>query len=93
MCSFFIVAPLTNRVIARYKAIYLKFTKGQTLKTYQLFIDGEFRDAVSGEWFDDLDPTTGEVAAKVALGGAEDVDLAVQAAKRAFEGPWGQMST
>lgn len=48
-------------------------------------IDGEWVDAVSGETFETFNPSTGEVIAKVASSGAEDVDRAVVAARRAFE--------
>ncbi|MGE5047827.1 MAG: aldehyde dehydrogenase [Deltaproteobacteria bacterium] len=59
----------------------------------QLLIGGHFVDAASGKTFDDLNPSTGEVLAKVAEAGAEDVRRAVAAAKGAFEqGPWGRMS-
>ncbi len=53
-----------------------------------LFIDGRARPALSGKSFDSINPSTGEVLAKVAQAGAEDIDLAVAAARRAFEGEW-----
>lgn len=59
------------------------------MKNYRLFIDGEFVDG-RGE-FDDVDPTTGAVIAKVAEAGPEEVDRAVAAAERALQGPWGKM--
>ena len=49
----------------------------------QLFIDGQWCDAESGETFDDINPATGETLARIALAGASDVDRAVQAAARA----------
>lgn len=56
---------------------------------YQMFINGEFVDSLSGESFDTYNPATGEVIAKVAKGGAEDVDRAVAAARTAFDrGKW-----
>jgi phenylacetaldehyde dehydrogenase len=58
----------------------------------QLLIDDEWRAAASGETFEVQDPATGEVIANVALGGAEDVDAAVAAARRALNGPWSKMS-
>jgi aldehyde dehydrogenase (NAD+) len=62
------------------------------MSEYGLFIDGEFVPAASGETFDTLDPSTGEVVAKVALAGTEDVDRALDAARRAFDqGPWPRM--
>ena len=55
----------------------------------ELFIDNEYVPAASGDWFEDVDPTTGEVVAEVAEAGAEDVDRAVQAAQRRHGGPVG----
>ena len=49
----------------------------------QLFIDGQWCDAESGETFDDINPATGQTLARIALAGASDVDRAVQAAARA----------
>ena len=54
----------------------------------QLFIGGRWTNAVAGEEFDTLDPATGEVLTTVARGRAVDVDRAVAAARRAFEGNW-----
>ncbi len=55
----------------------------------RLLINGEWVDSQSGKTFDDINPATGEVIAKVAEGDAADIDLAVEAATRAFEeGPW-----
>jgi aldehyde dehydrogenase (NAD+) len=63
------------------------------MRAYQLLIGGRWVDAASGETFEDLNPATGEVLARVAEGGAEDVARAVAAARAAFEdGPWARMS-
>ncbi|MCY4516325.1 MAG: aldehyde dehydrogenase family protein [Acidimicrobiaceae bacterium] len=62
-------------------------------KSVQHFIDGEFVDSADGATFESISPIDNEVVADVALGGAEDVDRAVRAARRAFEeGPWPRMS-
>ena len=53
-----------------------------------LLIDGQWVPARSGKVFDAVNPSTGEVIAQIAEGDAADVDLAVAAARRAFEGPW-----
>lgn len=50
----------------------------------QNFIDGEFRDAVSGEWLDNYEPATGKVFSKVCSSDSADVDLAYAAAKAAY---------
>jgi betaine-aldehyde dehydrogenase len=65
----------------------------QAVAHYDLLIDGKFVPAVSGETFDVLNPATNEVIARVAKGGPADVDAAVAAARRAFEGgPWPKMT-
>ena len=53
-----------------------------------LFIDGEKRQSRSGESFDCINPSTGKVLTRVARGDAADIDDAVAAARRAFEGEW-----
>ena len=59
----------------------------------QLLIDGRWVDAESGKTFEVTDPATGEVVARCAEGDKADVDLAVRAARRAFEGgPWPRMT-
>jgi aldehyde dehydrogenase (NAD+) len=60
--------------------------------SYGLFIDGAFVDPVDGGSFKTVSPATEEVLAEVAEAGPQDVDRAVAAARRAFEGPWGAMS-
>lgn len=50
-----------------------------------LVIDGEVKPAASGQVFDNRTPWTGEVVGQAADGGAEDVDAAIQAARRAFD--------
>ncbi|XP_041997545.1 aldehyde dehydrogenase family 2 member C4-like [Salvia splendens] len=59
------------------------------IKFTQLFIDGQFVDALSGKKFETIDPRNEEVIAEIAEGDKDDVDLAVKAARRAFDnGPW-----
>jgi len=53
-----------------------------------MLVGGKWMDAASGKTFPSLNPATGEVLAHVAEGDREDVDRAVAAARRAFEGPW-----
>ncbi|MFI2223725.1 aldehyde dehydrogenase family protein [Streptomyces fradiae] len=52
--------------------------------SYGLFIDGEFTDAADGRVFKTVSPATEEVLSEVARAGAEDVDRAVRAARKAF---------
>lgn len=58
---------------------------------HQLLIDGRPVAALSGRTFETLDPATEDVIAVVAEADQHDVDLAVAAARRALEGPWGRM--
>jgi aldehyde dehydrogenase (NAD+) len=53
-----------------------------------LFIDGKFVEPRSGRWFVTINPATEEPLAEVAEAGPEDVDLAVTAARRAWEQGW-----
>jgi acyl-CoA reductase-like NAD-dependent aldehyde dehydrogenase len=63
------------------------------LEKFGLYIDGEFLPAKSGKWFETQYPYTGETWALVAEGAAEDVELAVQAAHRAFtSGAWPKLT-
>lgn len=60
----------------------------------QLFIDGEYVDPVKGGKFTVYNPADGSVIGECANGTAEDIDLAVQAAKRALHSDnWGYKST
>lgn len=56
------------------------------------FIDGRIVPASSGKSFETINPATGAVLARVAEGDAADVDNAVGAARKAFEGPWSRFS-
>jgi betaine-aldehyde dehydrogenase len=59
------------------------------MKTYRHYIDGAFRDSSSERFIDVVNPATQEIIARVFDGDAHDVDLAVRAARRAFEtAPW-----
>jgi phenylacetaldehyde dehydrogenase len=61
-------------------------------RKHKLLIDGQWVDAKSGKTFAVFDPSNGQQIAQVADGGAEDIDAAVMAARRAFEsGPWAKM--
>jgi aldehyde dehydrogenase (NAD+) len=58
---------------------------------HQLLIDGRRVPSVSGRTFKSLNPATEKVLAIIAEGNEADVDLAVAAARRAFDGPWRTM--
>jgi betaine-aldehyde dehydrogenase len=61
-------------------------------KQYQLFIDGQWVDSESGKTFKTPNPATGDTLAEVAEADKADIDKAVAAARRAFEGKWSKMS-
>jgi len=54
----------------------------------KLFINGAWRDALSGRTLDVINPATEQVFQTCAAGGPEDIDAAVAAAKGAMAGPW-----
>src|SRR5471032_1069005 len=65
------------------------------MKSYdQLFINGRWLAPVKGGTFQTIDPSNESVLANVAAATAEDIDLAVKAARHAFDdGPWPRMSS
>lgn len=71
---------------------------GIEMTTYKVgkvlhYINGKFVEGVAGKSFENINPFNNEVINEVAEGFAEDIDLAVKAAKKAFDdGPWGTMS-
>jgi acyl-CoA reductase-like NAD-dependent aldehyde dehydrogenase len=67
-------------------------TKPPRVKDQPLLIGGKWLDSVSGKTFPTVNPATGETICQVAEGDKADVDLAVKAARKAFEeGPWPKM--
>ncbi len=60
--------------------------------TKKMLIDGKWVESASGESFVTINPSIGQVLATVALGGAEDIERAVAAARRAFDGSWRQVT-
>ena len=62
-------------------------------REHELLIDGATVPAADGRTFETVDPATARAITTVAQAGAEDVDRAVHAARRALEdGPWGSLS-
>ncbi len=67
--------------------------KAPQVKDQPLLIGGKWLDSVSGKTFPTINPATGETICQVAEGDKADVDLAVKAARKAFdEGPWRKMN-
>jgi acyl-CoA reductase-like NAD-dependent aldehyde dehydrogenase len=83
-----LIAPASADISAT-----IKPTKASP-KPGKLFINGEFVDALAGKTFETRNPANGEVLAEIAEAGPEDVELAVRAARTAFEdgSPWRKMS-
>ncbi|KIP06629.1 hypothetical protein PHLGIDRAFT_128195 [Phlebiopsis gigantea 11061_1 CR5-6] len=63
--------------------------KGTITVNTGLFIDGQWVDSVSKETIDVINPVTGKKLTQVAAGDANDIDIAVKAASRAFKTSWG----
>ncbi|RXJ89779.1 aldehyde dehydrogenase [Arcobacter sp. CECT 8983] len=61
------------------------YEKPKFKKQYENFIGGEWVAPKSGEYFDNISPVDGDVLTRIPRSNEEDVELAVQAAKTAFE--------
>ncbi len=61
------------------------------LKQQELLIGGRRVAPLTGQYFESINPATEQAIARIAKGGAEDVDAAVVSARAAFEGEWGHM--
>ncbi len=71
-------------------AVESAFLQRQPIK---MLIGGQWTEAVSGDTFETLNPSTGAVLARVSAGDSEDIKRAVAAARKAFEsGPWPKMT-
>lgn len=79
-----------NKYLEKVKMEYLSaFSK----EPYKLYINGSFVPSDSGEIIEMRNPATGELLAKAYQGNEEDAQMAIFAARKAFdEGPWGEMS-
>jgi aldehyde dehydrogenase (NAD+) len=64
----------------------------QIRERYGLFIGGEEVEPRSGEWFPSISPSSEEQLFEVAQAGEEDVELAVGAARSAFENGWSDIA-
>ncbi|MGF6311022.1 aldehyde dehydrogenase (NAD+) [Bradyrhizobium sp. i1.8.4] len=70
---------------------YERARRAPTARDELLLIDGARVRSLSGNTFTSLNPATEQVIAVIAEGNEADVDRAVAAARRAFEGPWRTM--
>jgi (Z)-2-((N-methylformamido)methylene)-5-hydroxybutyrolactone dehydrogenase len=63
------------------------------IQSYSMLIGGEWRESSDGGTFESINPVTGEPCARVPLATEQDVDAAVDAARRAFDdGPWSELT-
>src|SRR6478752_2607401 len=60
--------------------------------SYGLFIGGEFVESEGGSAFKTISPATEEVLAEITEASEADVERAVRAARRAYDGAWGRLS-
>ena len=71
----------------------LDSVKAYLARDHQLWIDGKWVPSASGETFSVEDPATEDQIARVARGGAEDIDRAVKVARRTHsDGGWRRMN-
>ncbi len=62
---------------------------GESITSYQMVVGGKSVDAVSGETFETVSPTTNLTIGRVPKASLADVELAIRAARAAFDsGPW-----
>lgn len=54
------------------------------MKSYKMYIDGQWVEAISGKYYEDRSPYTGEIIGMVPAGGSEDAKRAIDAAQAAF---------
>jgi len=64
----------------------------EPLEEFGLYIDGAFGPSSTGQSFQSTNPYTGRAWARLAEGTTDDIDRAVDAARRALEGEWGSFS-
>ena len=62
-------------------------TAVSSVTQYRMLIGGEWVDATSGQTYDSMNPYTGQTWAQMPDAQAEDVDRAVQAARKAVKDP------
>src|SRR6187401_1410310 len=63
------------------------------VSSQKMLIGGQWVESKSGKTFPTINPATGETICQVAEGDKADIDLAVKAARKAFEeGPWSRMN-
>ncbi len=64
----------------------------QLKEKYDLYIDGKFVKPSSGKYFKSINPANEKVLCSIAYGNEKDVDLAVKAARKAYNTVWSKLS-
>ena len=64
----------------------------QIKEQYELFINGQWQAPLSKTYFDSVNPADESHLAKIAWAQAQDIDLAVQSARSAYENVWSKLS-
>ena len=64
----------------------------QLKEQYELFINGKFVKPISKKYYETINPSNGKVISKIALANDKDVDVAVKAAKNAYDKTWSKIS-
>ena len=63
------------------------------MRDMKLYIDGEFHEPATGEWYGSVDPYTGEVWTEIPMASTDQLDQAVEAAhEAAFHGEWAEFT-
>jgi acyl-CoA reductase-like NAD-dependent aldehyde dehydrogenase len=83
--------PMSERPLFEYAPAPESRDIARLKPSYQIFVDGAFRDG-RGEAIKTINPADEEPLAEITEASAQDVDDAVRAARRAFEGPWSKMT-
>ncbi len=83
-----------KRLDGKQKLSREKDMKTQTdIDSFELFIDGQIRPPLKGNYFESINPSNGEVCAKVPDAGLDDIRSAISAARKAFDGgEWRNLS-
>lgn len=58
---------------------------------YDLFIDGRFQKSSKGSRFKSINPADESILSEITESTSADIDKAMQAARKAYQGPWGKM--
>ena len=64
----------------------------QIKEKYDLFIDGKFQSPINGSYFETINPANEKKIAKIAHADEKDVNKAVKAARKAYDGIWSKIS-